>query len=380
MGKKKKSIPKQVKAKMDFIIPKVMVTPDVINMIKDETLKYGSFETGGLLIGEKSMLNNEYNIVIKKATGPGTKSEHSPHNFLPDVEHYQKEMRTELYRNGIIYVGEWHKHPGAFDQPSMTDLDTMKEITSDDNTKDVIAVIATKPSLNGHGENPNMVKANFYYYQRGMNNFISIKPEIISAPPLKKKLKRIEKINLNVEKLIELFEKGTESIMATGELMDSGVLNMVLKKVIQNPVNIEIIFSKTDKKTIDLNSKADAQIIVSISKTEIVAKGWQIDEITGDYNKIDVELIDLKNTLFKRLGGLEIQENILDKKVVLVGIGSVGSTAAAQLVKAGIQDLVLIDPDQLEVHNIVRHLCDLDDLGRYKIDAVGDRLKRINLS
>jgi len=380
MGKKKKSIPKQVKAKMDFIIPKVMVTPDVINMIKDETLKYGSFETGGLLIGEKSMLNNEYNIVIKKATGPGTKSEHSPHNFLPDVEHYQKEMRTELYRNGIIYVGEWHKHPGAFDQPSMTDLDTMKEITSDDNTKDVIAVIATKPSLNGHGENPNMVKANFYYYQRGMNNFISIKPEIISAPPLKKKLKRIEKINLNVEKLIELFEKGTESIMATGELMDSGVLNMVLKKVIQNPVNIEIIFSKTDKKTIDLNSKADAQIIVSISKTEIVAKGWQIDEITGDYNKIDVELIDLKNTLFKRLGGLEIQENILDKKVVLVGIGSVGSTAAAQLVKAGIQDLVLIDPDQLEVHNIVRHLCDLDDLGRYKIDAVGDRLKRINPS
>ena len=182
MPKKKKIKPMKKNAKPieNLIIPKVMVAPDVVNMIKEETLKYGSFETGGLLIGEKSMMNNEYSIIVRKATGPGNKSQHSTHNFIPDVEHYQSEMRTELYRNGIIYVGEWHKHPGAFDQPSGTDLDTMKQITSDDNTKDVLAVIATKPEYNGNGNDPNKVKTNFYYYQRGMKNFIPIRPEIIS--------------------------------------------------------------------------------------------------------------------------------------------------------------------------------------------------------
>ena len=380
MAKKKKIKPMKKNAKPieNLIIPKVMVAPDVVNMIKEETLKYGSFETGGLLIGEKSMMNNEYSIVVRKATGPGNKSQHSTHNFIPDVEHYQSEMRTELYRNGIIYVGEWHKHPGAFDQPSGTDLDTMKQITSDDNTKDVLAVIATKPGYNGSANDANKVKTNFYYYQRGMKNFIPIIPEIISTPPLKKKVKKIEKINLNVEYLLKLFEKGKGSIMVEGDIKDSGVLNMVLIKKYDSPVNAEIIFANSDDQTIDLNSKGDIVVVVSIEKTNISATGWQMDENTGEFNKIEVEMIDLKDSLFKRLGGLEIQENILDKKVVMVGVGSVGSTASAQLVKAGIRDLVLIDPDQLEVHNIIRHLCDLDDLGRYKTDAVADRLKKIN--
>ena len=35
-----------------------------------------------------------------------------------------------LYLNGITYVGEWHKHPGQFDSPSMVDLQTMEDITS----------------------------------------------------------------------------------------------------------------------------------------------------------------------------------------------------------------------------------------------------------
>ena len=378
MSKKKHSKPikKVVEKFSNTIIPKIMVAPDVINTIKEETLKYGSFETGGLLIGEKSLMNDEYSIIVKKATGPGNNSQHSTHNFIPDVEHYQSEMRTELYRNGIVYIGEWHKHPGSFDEPSGTDLNTMKQITSDDNTKDVLIVISTRPEANGN--EPDIVKTNFYYYQRGMKNFVPITPEIISTPQLKRKIKKVNKINLNVDFLLKLFEKGKGSILVEGDLKDNGTLNVVLNKKYDSPINVEIIFDSTDDKTFYLNSKGDVIIVVSIKKTQISAVGWQMNEDTGEFMKIDVEMLDLKETLFKRLGGLGIQENISKKKVVMIGVGSVGSTAAAQLVKSGIEKLVLIDPDQLELHNIIRHLCDLEDLGRYKTNAVADRLKKIN--
>ena len=377
-NKIKKTLKKNNKPVKELLIPKVMVTPSVIDTIKKETLKYGSFETGGLLIGEKALLNDEYVITVKKATGPGNNSQHSTHQFIPDIAHFKKEMRTELYRNGIIYLGEWHKHPGSFDEPSMTDLNTMKEITRDDNTKDIIAVIATKPDSIGGVNGQNMVKVNFYYYQRGMKNFVSIVPEIVSITPLKKKLKKIQKINMNIEFILRLFEKGMGSMLIKGDLKDSGVLNVILTNKHKKAVTVEIVFDKNDDKTFNLNPKSDVIVNVSIKNKKITAAGWQMDDNNGEFNKVEVELIDLKDSLFKRLGGLGIQEKILNKKIVMVGLGSVGSTATAQLVKAGIENLVLIDPDQLEVHNIIRHLCDFDDLGRYKTNAVADRIKKIN--
>ena len=68
-----------------------------------------------------------------------------------------------MHRNGIIYLGEWHKHPGSFDQPSCTDLETMKKITEDENSKDVIAIIATTPNSEQKQILDGIVKIDFYY-------------------------------------------------------------------------------------------------------------------------------------------------------------------------------------------------------------------------
>ena len=140
--------------------PIIRVSPQVFQTIRDITVDAGPFETGGLLIGEKKYVGNEYIITIKKATGPGEKAEFSTHHFIPDTYHYRKEMRNELYLNGLVYVGDWHKHPGSFDQPSYTDLNTMIEITSDDQTKDTISAITTVAGENdGVGKNFHI---NFY--------------------------------------------------------------------------------------------------------------------------------------------------------------------------------------------------------------------------
>ena len=134
--------------KKKFILPKIFMSLDAMESIRTEALKYGQFETGGLLLGEKIIVKDDYTLLVKKATGPGKNSEHGAHYFKPNNDYYKDVMLKELYRNSLIYVGEWHQHPGMFDQPSCTDLGTMKEITKDDNTKDELAIIATTPHPN----------------------------------------------------------------------------------------------------------------------------------------------------------------------------------------------------------------------------------------
>lgn len=68
--------------------------------------------------------------------------------------------------------------------------------------------------------------------------------------------------------------------------------------------------------------------------------------------------------------------SLVNKHVVLVGAGSLGSQVAMQLARAGVGRLTLIDPDILNAENLGRHVLGIDDLGRYKVDAMRDRLMR----
>ncbi|MHA1971908.1 MAG: HesA/MoeB/ThiF family protein [Candidatus Hodarchaeales archaeon] len=88
--------------------------------------------------------------------------------------------------------------------------------------------------------------------------------------------------------------------------------------------------------------------------------------------KFEVEFVDLER-LFVRIDQTETPLKILtNKKVLIVGMGSGGSLLALYLAKSGVKNFVFIDNDRLETHNIIRHICDLTDLGRYKTLAVKD--------
>ena len=67
---------------------------------------------------------------------------------------------------------------------------------------------------------------------------------------------------------------------------------------------------------------------------------------------------------------------VSDSTVAVVGVGSIGSAAALALVDYEIGNLVLIDPDRLQPHNIARHRCGPEDIGRFKVDAVADLIRR----
>ena len=71
-------------------------------------------------------------------------------------------------------------------------------------------------------------------------------------------------------------------------------------------------------------------------------------------------------------------ERLANRKVAMVGLGSMGSAAAVQFAKAGVGSMILLDPDTLEIGNISRHQGDLLDVGRPKVTVVAERLTRIN--
>lgn len=93
---------------------------------------------------------------------------------------------------------------------------------------------------------------------------------------------------------------------------------------------------------------------------------------------VRIKTYDTVTNLFSRNTGLLESSIMLDKRAVLVGCGSVGSFVAMELARSGVGKFVLCDTDTLEIHNICRHQCGFDDLGRYKVDAVKDKILNIN--
>lgn len=93
---------------------------------------------------------------------------------------------------------------------------------------------------------------------------------------------------------------------------------------------------------------------------------------------VRIKKYDTVTNLFSRNTGLLESGAMLDKTAVLVGCGSVGSFVAMELARSGVGNFVLCDTDTLEIHNICRHQCGFDDLGRYKVDAVKDKILNIN--
>lgn len=80
------------------------------------------------------------------------------------------------------------------------------------------------------------------------------------------------------------------------------------------------------------------------------------------------------STIYSR--DLSASSTLNAKKVLMVGAGTLGSAVANQLARSGVGRLTIIDPDKLADANIGRHVLGADDLGRNKVDALAERLKR----
>lgn len=87
---------------------------------------------------------------------------------------------------------------------------------------------------------------------------------------------------------------------------------------------------------------------------------------------------DLLKKIFSRNTGILETDVMLDKCVLISGCGSVGSLVALELARAGVGSFVLVDNDTIAYHNLCRHQCGVEDVGKFKVNAVKERILQTN--
>ena len=73
------------------------------------------------------------------------------------------------------------------------------------------------------------------------------------------------------------------------------------------------------------------------------------------------------------------QLNLSKRKVCIIGLGALGTVASQYLVRSGIGEVHLIDPDQIEESNLHRQInYTLEDVGAFKSEVSKNKLQGIN--
>ncbi len=92
----------------------------------------------------------------------------------------------------------------------------------------------------------------------------------------------------------------------------------------------------------------------------------------------------IEQAIFRRaelLLGDDAMSRIAEKRVIIFGVGGVGSWCAESLVRSGIRKLTIVDSDCVSVTNINRQLmATTKTVGQVKVDALKERLLAINPS
>jgi adenylyltransferase/sulfurtransferase len=95
----------------------------------------------------------------------------------------------------------------------------------------------------------------------------------------------------------------------------------------------------------------------------------------------DTELLHYSRQILLPEIGIEGQQRLLNAKVLIIGLGGLGSPAAMYLAAAGVGHLYISDIDKVELSNLQRQILhDNNDIGKYKIDSARESLLALNPS
>jgi len=193
-------------------------------------------------------------------------------------------------------------------------------------------------------------------------------------------------IYLYQEQLQEFLNTKTEAVGAAYEWKGEGVYHAYFDypKVAPTGFPSWCLFSLGNKKIEDgINSFLNLNqggkkpnYIIGIQFTvdgDVVTKRGVIFD-GNEFNEAEVKYVPKKSELYTRSKGLIEVDALEKKRVLIVGLGSGGSNIAVELAKAGVGNFSLVDFDRIELHNIARHICGINELGRLKTNAVKDAI------
>jgi adenylyltransferase/sulfurtransferase len=93
----------------------------------------------------------------------------------------------------------------------------------------------------------------------------------------------------------------------------------------------------------------------------------------------DQQLLRYSRQILLPSFGTEGQERLLSSRVLLIGLGGLGSPVAMYLAAAGVGSLVLVDFDQVDLSNLQRQIIhNSDRIGAQKTDSAKETLLALN--
>lgn len=107
---------------------------------------------------------------------------------------------------------------------------------------------------------------------------------------------------------------------------------------------------------------------------------WQVGDRWHLVRAFDSELPQLSPIFDRnvRAFGQSVQQTLGDLRIGIVGCGGTGSAVTEQLVRLGVRDFVLIDPDVLTGSNLTRvYGSTANDVGQPKVDVLAHQLRAI---
>lgn len=118
----------------------------------------------------------------------------------------------------------------------------------------------------------------------------------------------------------------------------------------------------------------DFDLCFSLEKRDLFSKNPIIKKVDTSLGNLQIVTSIINyDKLYLRIDSSDYPLGLLNKKkVVIIGLGSGGSIIATSLAKSGIKDFIFIDSDVIYEHNIIRHICGINDIGRFKTFVVRD--------
>lgn len=146
-------------------------------------------------------------------------------------------------------------------------------------------------------------------------------------------------------------------------------INETLETLKENKVSINFIKNKFKK-------NADVVILngYPISEDKFLKDGDRVTLI----KKGEIPKFDELESLMSARHTPNIHSSLKKGKVIVLGLGGLGSNIAISLARIGVGYLILADFDVVEPSNLNRQQYFISDIGKYKTDAIKSHIKNIN--
>ena len=93
----------------------------------------------------------------------------------------------------------------------------------------------------------------------------------------------------------------------------------------------------------------------------------------------DNDLLRYSRHIFLPEMDMEGQQKLLDSRILIIGLGGLGSPVLQYLAASGIGELNLVDHDVVELSNVQRQICHgTEDVGKTKVQSAIEEVERIN--